>query len=146
MTASSDTQPPRNRHRAFRRPAASHRAAPPPQPVPGLRCVSSLREVTDADGRQVVSNEIFALPEQLQRQLYDAFQLQVRYNRPRHEATIRVTLRAEALPGLEQMVRDAADRCGESGAASAGIRSHVLSAPSRIRTCAHGSGGRCSIP
>jgi len=31
-----------------------------------------------------------ALPEALQRSLYDAFQLQVRYHRPRHEVTIRV--------------------------------------------------------
>ena len=41
MTANSDTQPPRNRHRAFRRHAASHRAAPPPQPVPGLLTAGS---------------------------------------------------------------------------------------------------------
>ena len=25
-------------------------------------------------------------------------------------------------------------------------RSHISGAPGRIRTCAHGSGGRCSIP
>ena len=41
-----------------------------------------------------------ALPEALQRSLYDAFQLQVCYYRPRHEVTIRVTIRADALPGL----------------------------------------------
>jgi Recombinase len=37
------------------------------------------------------------LPEHLQRGLYDAFQLQVRYHRPRHEVTIRVTIRADGL-------------------------------------------------
>jgi hypothetical protein len=28
----------------------------------------------------------------------------------------------------------------------AGIMLDTISAPSRIRTCAHGSGGRCSLP
>jgi site-specific DNA recombinase len=37
------------------------------------------------------------LPEHLQRGLYDAFQLQVRYHRPRHEVAIRVTIRADGL-------------------------------------------------
>jgi hypothetical protein len=37
------------------------------------------------------------LPEHLRRSLYDAFQLQVRYHRPRHEVTIRVTICADSL-------------------------------------------------
>jgi hypothetical protein len=45
------------------------------------------------------------LPEALQRSLYAAFQLQVRYHRPRHEVTIRVTIRADALPTLIQLVK-----------------------------------------
>ena len=49
-----------------------------------------------------------ALPEALQRSLYSAFQLQVRYHRPRHEVTIRVTIRADALPTLTQIVKEAA--------------------------------------
>ena len=40
--------------------------------------------------------------------LYDAFQLQVRYYRPRHEVTIRVTIRAGALPSLTLLVNEAA--------------------------------------
>jgi site-specific DNA recombinase len=88
------------------------------------------------------------LPEALQRSLYDAFQIQVRYHRPRYEVTIRVTIRADALPSLMQLVKEAA------GQPSIPIgngepyddRSHVLSAPGRIRTCAPASGGRCSIP
>jgi site-specific DNA recombinase len=89
-----------------------------------------------------------ALPEALQRSLYDAFQLQVRYHRPRHEVTIRVTIRADALPGLTQLMKEAAGQPGSSAGNGErnDDRSHVLSAPGRIRTCAHGSGGRCSIP
>jgi site-specific DNA recombinase len=84
------------------------------------------------------------LPEHLQRSLYDAFQLQVRYHRHRHEVTIRVTIRADSLNHINGTVnaikpQRAAEKKTETG-------SHVLSAPSRIRTCAHGSGGRCSIP
>ncbi|MFI0451188.1 hypothetical protein ACH34W_37645 [Actinomadura sp. 6N118] len=40
------------------------------------------------------------LSEELQRQLYDAFQLQVRYNKPRHEAVIRVTIREDTVHTL----------------------------------------------
>jgi site-specific DNA recombinase len=35
------------------------------------------------------------IPEPLQRTLYEAFQIQVRYHRPRHEVTIRASIRAE---------------------------------------------------
>ena len=88
-----------------------------------------------------------ALPEALQRSLFDAFQLQVRYHRPRHEVTIRVTIRAGALPGLTQLVKEAA---GQSGVPAGNgepddARSHVLGAPGRIRTCAHGSGGHIHL-
>ncbi len=84
------------------------------------------------------------LPEHLQRSLYDAFQLQVRYHRPRHEVTIRVTIRADSLNHINGTV-NAIRPQGESEKKTE-TRSHVVSAPSRIRTCAHGSGGRCSIP
>ena len=70
-----------------------------------------------------------ALSEALQRSLYDAFQLQVRYHRPRHEVTIRVTIRADALPGLTQLMKEVAGQPG-SPAGNDG-RSHVLSAPGR---------------
>ncbi len=53
-----------------------------------------------------------ALPETLQRSLYDAFQLQLRYHRPRHEVSIRVTIRADALPSLTQLVKEAAGQPG----------------------------------
>ena len=77
-----------------------------------------------------------------------AGQLQVRYHRPRHEVTIRVTIRAGALPTLTQLVKEAAGQPGipAGNGEPDDARSHVLGAPGRIRTCAHGSGGRCSIP
>jgi hypothetical protein len=79
------------------------------------------------------------LPEHVQR-LYDAFQLQVRYHRPRHEVTIRVTIRADSLNHINGTV-NAIKPQGEREKKTE-TRSHVVGAPSRIRTCAHGSGGR----
>ena len=76
------------------------------------------------------------LPEPLQRSLYEAFQLQARYHRPKHEVTIRVTIRAETLDGITSTVSEITAQQGKKE-----NRSHVLGAPSRIRTCAHGSGG-----
>ena len=88
-----------------------------------------------------------ALPEELQRSLFGAFQLQVRYHRPRHEVTIRVTIRAGALPTLTQLVKEAAGQPGipAGNGEPDDVRSHVLGAPGRIRTCAHGSGGHIHV-
>ena len=44
------------------------------------------------------------LPENLQRRLYDAFQLQVRYNKPRHEVMLRVTVREDTVQTLTAAV------------------------------------------
>jgi hypothetical protein len=54
--------------------------------------------------------------------------------------TIRVTIRGD---GLEHVNGTVAAITSQQNAEN---RSPVLGAPSRIRTCAHGSGGRCSIP
>jgi hypothetical protein len=40
------------------------------------------------------------LPEELERRLYDAFQLKLRYNRTRHEATLQVTVREDTVKVL----------------------------------------------
>jgi site-specific DNA recombinase len=111
---------------------AAHQSHPGP-PDPGL--LAALPQVP---------LRLAGLPEHLQRSLFDAFQLQVRYHRPRHEVTIRVTIRADSLDHIKGTVnaikpQRAAEKKTETG-------SHVPSAPSRIRTCAHGSGGRSSIP
>lgn len=81
------------------------------------------------------------LPEDLQRRLYDAFQLQVRYNKPRHEARIRVTIRedtartfAKAASVVTAGESDISPRRSRRSHASTKV-SHVLGAPGRIRTC-----------
>jgi site-specific DNA recombinase len=46
------------------------------------------------------------LPESLERQLYDAFHLDVRYNRARHEATIQATIREDTIMTLTEATQD----------------------------------------
>ncbi|MGH3375682.1 MAG: hypothetical protein ACRDP6_13165 [Actinoallomurus sp.] len=55
------------------------------------------------------------LPESLERELYDAFHLKVRYNRPRHEATIQVTIREDT---ISTFTKAAQDDPGEDGRTS----------------------------
>lgn len=107
--------------------------------------------------------DLTRVPEEKQRQLYEAFGLEVRYSRAREELGLRVTIPGHAIDALASITRglDAGNK--ETGASievlapDHGTRvlktgrnsrsySPFLGAPGRIRTCAHGSGGRCSIP
>ncbi len=65
------------------------------------------------------------IPEPLRRSLYEAFQLQVRYHRPRYEVTIRATIRAESLPGIVAAITSI-----ENDDHGSQKRSHLLCAPS----------------
>lgn len=121
----------------------------------------------DALPQLALDLELF--PETAQRRLYEAFGLEVRYNRHREELTLRVLITGEMLEELRQTVLAlSADHAAQPDKKKSGThtevlvpdrdtqnvstsrdrrkRSHVLGAPGRIRTCAHGSGGRCSIP
>ena len=132
--------------RRFAELAAEHRT----EELAQLKAATPEHTRNDPDlltGVPQLSLVLGAVPEALQRSLFDAFHLQVRYHRPRHEVTIRVTIRAGALPSLTQLVKEAA---GQSGVPTRNgepndARSHVLGAPGRIRTCAHGSGGHIHV-
>ncbi|WP_412521346.1 hypothetical protein [Actinomadura madurae] len=50
------------------------------------------------------------LSEDLERRLFDAFQLQIRYNRTRHEATFRVTVRADTVKMLIRATESVTER------------------------------------
>jgi hypothetical protein len=54
------------------------------------------------------------LPESLERQLYDVFHLNVRYNRARHEATIQVTIREDTIMTLTDARQDDRDAGGRT--------------------------------
>lgn len=66
------------------------------------------------------------MPESLQRSLCEAFQLQVRYHRPRHEVTIRAVIRAETLTSITSRVPET-----HNDEIDPEDRSHVLCAPRR---------------
>src|SRR5207245_2435156 len=48
--------------------------------------------------------DVTLLPEDTQRRLYDTFHLEIRYNAPRREAILRITIDAETAPALTQAV------------------------------------------
>ncbi|GAA4100707.1 recombinase family protein [Actinomadura miaoliensis] len=54
--------------------------------------------------------ELSDLPEDLERRLYDAFHLEIRYNRPRHEATFRVTVREDTVKLLTNSTESITER------------------------------------
>ncbi len=107
--------------------------------------------------------DLALLPEEKQRRLYEAFGLEMRYNRPEKTLTLQVAIPAHLVDELASITRELDSGNKKSGTPAKAavpdhgtqipksghnvqLRSHVLGAPGRIRTCAHGSGGRCSIP
>jgi hypothetical protein len=102
-----------------------------------------------------------ALPDEKQRQLFDAFQLEIRYDRHLQRITLRVAVRAEMVDVISQAAAEVTGkartvprqrqperkrRVGADVSAPAPVsRSHVQRAPGRIRTCAPASGGRRRI-
>ncbi|UWZ59398.1 recombinase family protein [Dactylosporangium aurantiacum] len=101
-----------------------------------------------------VELNVLDLPEEKLRQLFDAFQLEIRYDRHLQRITLRVAVRAEMVDVIRQAAAEAAassppvlrqrqpgETAGADAPASAPVsRSHVLRAPGRIRTCAPASG------
>ena len=108
-----------------------------------------------------------AAPEPVLRRLFDAFQLRMTYDWRTGHAVCRVVVRDDTIPAANGALQaaqaphgatsapdglDSPDRSHgrdhgphERPARRAG-RSHLFGALGRIRTCAPGSGGRCSIP
>ena len=112
------------------------------------------------------ADRLRAAPEPVLRTVFDAFRLRVTYDATTGMALCRVVLRPDTLPAANAALQAAVGRysgrnlpggddnpVGDSGMddtptgthASAAPRSHLLGALGRTRTCAHGSGGRCSI-
>ena len=98
--------------------------------------------------------DLARVPEELERALFDAFQLQLRYHQPTRTLTVRVTLDAKMIKNLAEVSeaaihRDVDNQSKTTTSATDTAKdasSLVRSAPGRIRTCAPASGGRCSIP
>ncbi|MDN3356820.1 hypothetical protein [Actinomadura sp. DC4] len=81
------------------------------------------------------------LPKSLERRLYDAFHLNVHYNRARHEATIQVTIREETIITLTEATQDDRDDQDE-GRRTSGVLGDALFwvPPAGFEPAAHGLG------
>jgi site-specific DNA recombinase len=94
------------------------------------------------------------LPERLQRQLFDVFHLEIHYDAHEHTATIRVTMSEDTIDGIAhtsgQLIGPQTPENDSQSSPTTKPTIHpvadLVRAPCRIRTCAPGSGGRCSIP
>jgi hypothetical protein len=88
--------------------------------------------------------------------LYDAFNLKIRYNQERHEATLEATVTADTIDGLTHSIQQATNsptiiQVSTSHAATTTDEperpvSHVLCAPNGIRTRATALKGRRPRP
>ena len=83
------------------------------------------------------------VPGEVQRDLFDALQLQIRYDRATNTAHGQVTLVGDTGDRVPDAISAGSEEHGPTDRAD---RSIVVRAPGRIRTCATASGGRCSIP
>lgn len=83
-------------------------------------------------------------PEPLLRRLFEAFRLEIRYDKRTDVAECQITLAGVTGTNQADIAHGVVGDTVTGGDDAA--RSRLLGAPCRIRTCAHGSGGRCSIP
>lgn len=107
-----------------------------------------------------VDLNVLDLPDEKQRQLFDAFQLEIRYDRHLQRITLRVAVRAEMVDVISQAAAEATGKAprrrqpqhnteGADALASAPVgqtRSHVLRAPGRASTCVSGRPERVATP
>jgi site-specific DNA recombinase len=92
---------------AERKTARSQLNALDAAPVPVPRAAGD--ELTLLANLPCTSRNLTLLPEAEQRQLYEAFHLQVRYNRATNQVTLRVTISAATVNGLAAVVHAAVD-------------------------------------
>jgi hypothetical protein len=115
-------------------------------------------DLLDALGNPDVE-ELRAAPEELLRQLFDAFRLTVTYDGRTRRARCRVVVSDDTLPGAQAALTAVHDVQGPAGGVDGSAAASDAHAPrasaacsyangalGRIRTFAPGSGGRCSIP
>ncbi|MCK2221933.1 hypothetical protein MF672_050215 [Actinomadura sp. ATCC 31491] len=93
------------------------------------------------EGLPQVAANLSTIGEDLQRKLFDAFNLELRYRADAHKVLIRITVKESSMPLIMTLTREIAT----SANAEKGITddSLLLSAPCRIRTYAPGSGEGC---
>jgi hypothetical protein len=66
------------------------------------------------DRLPIIETDLGRLPEDIERELFDGFQLQVRYHQPPRRVTLRVTIDGEATPRLTATSQAIMGRVGDS--------------------------------
>jgi site-specific DNA recombinase len=109
------------------------------------------------DQLPVTPVDLASMPDEVSRRLFEALRLQIHYDFTTHIATCTITLTADTIDAVARTSQETiADRPAEHAtghhqadggrAAQSPHGDGLCCAPSRIRTYAHGSGGRCSLP
>jgi site-specific DNA recombinase len=83
----------------------------------------------------ITGDDLTPLPEDVKRQLYDAFHLQIRYNRTHHRITIRVTISASTIHTLADTIAAATTvKSAPADCPTPGAGVHAVRAPGGTRT------------
>ena len=88
------------------------------------------------------------MPDETSRRLFEALRLEIRYDPATRIARCSITLTGETIDAVSRTSQDvmaAAPVPVPPAATPARNGDGLCSAPSRIRTCAHGSGEPCSL-
>jgi site-specific DNA recombinase len=106
------------------------------------------------DHLPIAAVDLDGMPDQTTRRLFEALRLEIRYDPASRIARCSITLTGDTIDAVSRTSQDVMTAVPSAPAAaarrepatSAPNGDGLCSAPSRIRTCAHGSGGRCSLP
>jgi hypothetical protein len=103
------------------------------------------------DHLPVAEVDLEGMPDDVSRRFFEALRLEIRYDPAARTARCSITLAGDTIDAVSRIAQEATargpSRCATRPAGMVPGRGDGLcSAPSRIRTYAPGSGGRCSIP
>jgi site-specific DNA recombinase len=103
------------------------------------------------DHLPVTEVDLEGMPDDVSRRFFEALRLEIRYDPAARTARCSITLAGDTIDAVTRIAQEAtargSSRCATRPAGMVpGMGDGLCSAPSRIRTYAPGSGGRCSIP
>jgi hypothetical protein len=106
------------------------------------------------DHLPIAAVDLNGMPDETTRRLFEALRLEIRYDPASRIARCSITLTGDTIDAVSRTSHEAmtapppvpAQPARPEPATPAHRGDGLCSAPGRIRTCAPGSGGRCSIP
>jgi recombinase len=101
------------------------------------------------DHLPIAAVDLDGMPDETSRRLFEALRLEIRYDPEHRIARCSITLTGDTIDAVSRTSHEVMTAAPVSVAPAGKFAPDgdgLCGAPSRIRTCAHGSGGRCSIP